>query len=44
MRVGVTQDYLIAGASLPMMMQGGRWSKADSVMRYIENARQYNMG
>ncbi len=37
MRVGAAQDLLIAGASLPMIMQRGRWSKADTVMRYIEN-------
>ena len=37
MRVGATQDLLKSGASLPMMMQRGRWSKADTVMRYLEN-------
>ncbi len=37
MRVGAAQDMLISGASLPMIMQRGRWSKADTVMRYIEN-------
>lgn len=37
MRIGAAQDLLIAGASLPMIMQRGRWSKADTVMRYIEN-------
>lgn len=37
MRVGAAQDLLKSGASLPMMMQRGRWSKADTVMRYIEN-------
>lgn len=36
-RVGAAQDLLISGASLPMIMQRGRWSKADTVMRYIEN-------
>ena len=35
--VGAAQDLLIAGASLPMIMQRGRWTKADTVMRYIEN-------
>lgn len=44
MRVGAAQDMLISGASLPMIMQRGRWSKADTVMRYIENTHQYNMG
>jgi len=38
MRVGAAQDLLISGASLPMIMQRGHWSKADTVMRYIENA------
>ncbi len=37
MRVGAAQDLLRSGASLPMMMQRGRWSKADTVMRYLEN-------
>jgi integrase len=37
MRVGAAQDLLRSGASLPMMMQRGRWSKADTVMRYTEN-------
>ncbi len=37
MRIGAAQDLLIAGTSLPMIMQRGRWSKADTVMRYIEN-------
>jgi len=36
-RVGAAQDLLVSGASLPMIMQRGRWSKADTVMRYIEN-------
>jgi site-specific recombinase XerD len=37
MRIGAAQDLLIGGASLPMIMQRGRWSKSDTVMRYIEN-------
>jgi hypothetical protein len=37
MRVGAAQDLLISGASLPMIMQRGRWSKADTVLRYVEN-------
>ncbi len=36
-RVGAAQDLLIAGASLPMIMAKGRWTKTDTVMRYIEN-------
>jgi len=36
MRVGAAQDLLISGASLPVMMAKGRWSKPDTVMRYVE--------
>ena len=36
MRVGAAQDLLISGASLPMIMNKGRWSKSDTVMGYIE--------
>lgn len=36
MRVGAAQDLLNSGASMPTIMQRGRWSKADTVMRYIE--------
>ena len=43
MRVGAAQDLLISGASLPMIMQRGRWSKADTVMRYIENTIGLNI-
>ena len=38
MRVGVAQDLLVAGASMPMIMKRGRWSKTDTIMKYIENA------
>lgn len=38
MRVGAAQDLLMSGASLPMIMNRGRWSKTDTVMRYIESA------
>ncbi len=37
-RVGAAQDLLISGASLPIIMNKGRWSKADTVMRYLEYA------
>ena len=37
MRVGAAQDLLISGASLPIIMNRGRWSKTDTVMRYVEN-------
>lgn len=35
-RVGAAQDLLLSGASLPVMMAKGRWSKPDTVMRYVE--------
>ena len=38
LRVGAAQDLLIAGASLAIIMNRGRWSKTDTVMRYIESA------
>ncbi|MDF9787855.1 site-specific integrase [Polynucleobacter sphagniphilus] len=37
MRVGAAQDLLNSGASLPIIMQRGRWSKSDTVMRYVEH-------
>lgn len=36
MRVGAAQDLLLSGATLPIMMAKGRWSKPDTVMRYVE--------
>ena len=39
MRVGATQDLLNSGASMPMIMQRGRWSKTDTVMRYVEHVK-----
>jgi site-specific recombinase XerD len=38
MRVGAAQDLLKSGASMPMIMNKGRWSKIDTVMRYLERA------
>ncbi len=38
MRVGAAQDMLIVGENLAKIMQRGRWSKTDTVMRYVENA------
>ncbi len=35
-RIGAAQDLLLTGASLPILMQRGRWSKAETVMRYVE--------
>jgi integrase len=34
-RVGAAQDLLLSGATLPIIMNRGRWSKIDTVMRYI---------
>jgi len=39
MRVGAAQDLLKSGASMPMIMNKGRWSKTDTVMRYLEGAQ-----
>lgn len=36
-RVGHAQDMVNAGDSLPMIMSKGRWSKTDTVMRYVEH-------
>ena len=36
MRVGHAQDLMLSGASLPIIMSKGRWSKAGTVMRYVE--------
>lgn len=38
MRVGAAQDLLLSGASMPIIMNRGRWSKTDTVMRYAESA------
>lgn len=35
-RVGAAQDLLLSGASLPIVMTKGRWTKSDTVMRYVE--------
>jgi integrase len=37
-RVGASQDLAISGASLPIIMNLGRWTKTDTVMRYIKYA------
>ena len=37
MRVGHAQDLVISGASMPQIMSKGRWSKIDTVMRYVEH-------
>lgn len=36
MRIGAAQDLLKSGASMPIIMNRGRWSKTDTVMRYLE--------
>ena len=38
MRVGAAQDLLNSGASMAIIMQRGRWSKTDTVMRYLEHS------
>jgi site-specific recombinase XerD len=37
-RVGSAQDLMTSGTSLLEIMSRGRWSKTDTVMRYIENS------
>ena len=37
MRVGAAQDLMLSGATLPMIMNRGRWTKTDTVIRYIES-------
>ncbi|CAM8434746.1 site-specific integrase [Candidatus Methylopumilus universalis] len=36
MRVGAAQDLMLSKASFPVIMDRGRWSKVDTVMRYVE--------
>jgi len=38
MRVGVAQDLLNVGASLPQILAKGGWAKTDKVIRYVEKA------
>jgi site-specific recombinase XerD len=42
LRVGHAQDMVNAGDSLPMIMSKGRWSKTDTVMRYVEHMQYVN--
>ena len=42
MRVGAAQDLLREGMSLPNIMNRGRWSKTDTVMRYVEQTAPIN--
>lgn len=41
-RIGAAQDLMNSGASLPLLMNRGRWSKTDTAMRYIENSGAQN--
>jgi site-specific recombinase XerD len=36
-RIGSAQDLMLSGTSLAIIMNRGRWTKIDTVMRYIEN-------
>lgn len=38
MRVGAAQDLMLSQVSLTLIMNRGRWSKTDTVMRYVESA------
>ncbi len=38
MRVGEAQDLILSGIPMPIIMNRGRWSKIDTLMRYLENA------
>jgi integrase len=37
LRVGHAQDIVNSGESMPIIMSKGRWSKTDTVMRYVEH-------
>jgi len=41
MRVGAAQDLMLSKASFPTIMNRGRWSKIDTVMRYVELNSHY---
>jgi site-specific recombinase XerD len=41
MRVGAAQDLMLSKASFPVIMNRGRWSKIDTVMRYVELNSHY---
>ncbi|OIN02474.1 hypothetical protein A9235_01955 [Polynucleobacter sp. MWH-Tro8-2-5-gr] len=38
LRVGAAQDLMTSGASLPILMARGRWSKPDTVIHYVKSA------
>ena len=35
-RVGAAQDLMLSGISMPIIMNRGRWSKIDTLMKYLE--------
>ena len=35
-RIGAAQDLMVSGASMLVIMNRGRWSKTDTVMKYVE--------
>lgn len=39
LRVGAARDLLTSGADLVKIMSAGRWSKPDTVMRYVEQVQ-----
>lgn len=39
LRVGAARDLLTSGADLAKIMAAGRWSKTDTVMRYVEQVQ-----
>jgi hypothetical protein len=41
-RVGAAQDLLILGASFPVITQKGRWTKTDTVIKYISEVKNFN--
>jgi integrase len=36
-RIGAARDLMKQRASMPMIMKSGRWSKTDTVMRYLDH-------
>jgi hypothetical protein len=41
MRIGVAQNLLKSGTSMPIIVNSGRWSKTDTVMRYLEGVNPH---
>jgi integrase len=37
LRIGAAQDLMSSGIALPIIMNRGRWTKIDTIMRYVEN-------